>query len=303
MSYITKPDQTDDYYNATQNSIRRFLSTNKFDAIISTIHSVNYVLLRNLKELNLRNLVKYYIVITDPYLPISQGFDVHGANHYFVTTSIVKKHLEKKGISSKDISIVSYPLNDKFLKPITPHHFFSSADPYPTLLINSGSQGIFSYFNLFRKLCSYFDKLHFVFICGKNENLQNALINYIEKNDLRRRAVILGFINNMHEVMKAVDFILTKPGANTLFESISLQKPLIIDGINGFLFQEQGIVDFIKENPIGEIARTEDQLMASISKYIDKTNREKAIESIKKMEFSFSGSEDICDYILKGRGS
>jgi processive 1,2-diacylglycerol beta-glucosyltransferase len=67
--------------------------------------------------------------------------------------------------------------------------------------------------------------LQIVVVCGKNKKLYQRL----KALPLRQHhLVVLGFVENIHELMKVADVLISKPGGMTVAESLCCQLPLII---------------------------------------------------------------------------
>ncbi len=123
----------------------------------------------------------------------------------------------------------------------------------PVLLMNSGAQGSFHYLNIIKAIVPKY-RLNFqlIVICGKNKGLFRATQLYCHKNGIKN-IVVLPYINNMEELLYISDACITKAGANMVYECLLACMPLIIDSTEGLLYQEQGIVQFLKKYSIGYV--------------------------------------------------
>lgn len=300
LSYITRPDLTEDFYKGVKRSIIKFLEDNRFDIVISTIHTVNYAFLRILEEKNLKDKVSYFIVITDPYNPISIGFDCKGADHYFVHTQIVKDYLLKKGILENKIDVVGYPINEKFKQFVPEISIYKKLgiEKYKkTVLINSGSQGSYLYFDILKKIIDNNFKCQIIFICGKNTILFKQVSRYIQKYNLENFIKVYGFINFMPEVLYVSDFVISKAGANTVFECLYMQTPIIIEATQGLLFQEQGIKEFLKLYDIGAIANNIEEMILIFRNFMNDEILENKKMNMAHLKIT-DGKEKIINKIL-----
>ncbi len=256
LSYLTRPDLSEDFYRGVKGKLKKFIVKHAFDVIISTSHTINYAVIRMLKELSLEKKTRFYIVVTDPFVPISVGFDVKGADGYFYTNNSVKQYLAKN-IEEKYLYETAYPVHEKFLKAYTQDEVAGiykklKLDPQKkTLLINSGSRGGFHYKEYLKEAISRLADMQIIFGCGSNEALF-SLVNMIAGGE-HKNVIILKYIENMNDILKISDIVLTKPGANSFYECLYLRKPLLLDKMEGFLYQEKGAEDFIRENKVGII--------------------------------------------------
>lgn len=302
LSYLTRPDLSENFYSGVRDGIISFIKENNFDKIVSTSHTVNHAFIRALKELGLNGKTGFYIVITDPFVPISVGFDIEGATKYYCASSFVEHLLRKKGIDEKRIVQTAYPVNEKFLRRYSDNEIdkiyksFRFDRKKKVLLINSGSQGAFHYNGFLKSVLKNFSDLQVIFICGKNESLYTMALNSVE--DYEDRARVLGYVENIEDVIRISDIVLTKPGANTFFECIYMQKPLLIDGMNGFLFQEKGVLEFLKSIRAGMVIESYDGLLSALKETMEDKNYTKYKQTLENINVR-CGAEDIAEDILK----
>ncbi len=254
LSSMTRPDLSDVFYEGVKDKIVNFINENQqIECFISTSHTINHAFIRILNELKINK--PFYIVITDPYNPISVGFATPGATRYFCANEVVKEILLKNKIEDKLISVTGFPINPKFLKVESKEVLrkkFGLDQDKKIIMINSGSQGIFHYMQIFKTIyANYNSNLQYIFICGKNVHLYNMLKKFSEKNMLEDILHIYGFANNIEELIQVSDIVISKAGANSFYETLHLNVPIIIDGVNGFLYQERGVIQFVDEYKLG----------------------------------------------------
>ncbi len=105
------------------------------------------------------------------------------------------------------------------------------APEIPLVLISGGGEGlgmdavIASLLNLAPS-----KPLQLVFATGKNEDLRQRLENLQGQGRLHPhlKIVPLGFVQNMHDWMRAADLMVSKPGGSTLGEISALHLPLFV---------------------------------------------------------------------------
>lgn len=303
FTYLTKSDMSEDFYRGVKNYIIEFIETNDFDTIISVSHSINYSFIRILDELNLTEKINYFIVITDPFDPIAVGYATRGAKKYYCANETVEKILLKAGIEKERIKIQNYPVDPKYFditkkkEHILEELKFDSEKKI--ILINSGSQGIYYYFEILKKIINDFPNFQIIFLCGKNATLYKQSRKYIEKNNCISRVKIFSFIEEIQNYIYISDLVITKPGANSFYETLTLEKPILIDATNGLLFQENGVVEYINQYHVGEILTDINDLSVLVHKMIG--NKE-YIQTIKKMNLR-NGSLEIVRDIINERNN
>lgn len=143
---------------------------------------------------------------------------------YFVPSSEIKNRLVQKGIDPESVKVTGVPINKKFYvdKKI------SSNKKYKLLLVGGG-RGLFDIDETFMYWVDEFisnhkSTLEVTIVTGKNKKLY---YNLTQKKPLLNIKV-LGFVNDMFNLIKDFDLILTKPGGATLFEAIYSQTPPIV---------------------------------------------------------------------------
>ena len=78
---------------------------------------------------------------------------------------------------------------------------------------------------------------------------------------------VLGFVDNMHELLEASDFAITKAGPSTVFEHLVKGVPPILTHSAGL--QEKGNVDFCLKNKAGWLISNEKELQDLIDKILN----------------------------------
>ena len=124
----------------------------------------------------------------------------------------------------------------------------------------------FSY-DYLKKMLELKLEINMIFVCGKNERLKNR-VEYLIKNKGYRDVIILGYTNDVSNLMNISDLVITKPGALILTESLELKKPLLLIPGNGG--QENYNAKFVKKNGFGIYCKTPKSAMKTLKKLYDK---------------------------------
>ena len=129
----------------------------------------------------------------------------------------MKKELETHG--RYNVFATGIPIRQQFIKPteIAEHST-------PTVLIMGGGLGLGAFESTIRALEDVNFKLKIVVVTGINERLQNKLKALQSKHEL----VILGFVNNISQLMQSADLLISKPGALTLSEAFAVGLPILL---------------------------------------------------------------------------
>lgn len=242
-------------------------------AIISTTPVVNRNVIRVLDEEGLTEQIPFYVVVTDPFDPIAPGFADRGATRYFCPTDVVRSILERGGVAPDAIEVTGYAVSSRFLASrlltetgtIRTRLGFSPGKQ--TLLLNAGAAGAPHYLKFLEVAAGLSDRLQTVLLCGRNRFLLKEAERLIDRRGLTSLKA-LPFIDDVETLLAVADIVVTKPGASAFFECINAGRPMILDGVTGFLFQERGVIKFLEKHPVAvvldDVASLGEQLEAAL---------------------------------------
>lgn len=173
---------------------------------------------------------------------------------YFVPSSEIKNRFVQKGMSPDSIKVTGVPINKKF------HANEKSSIPNKyRLLILGGGRGLFDISEDFMYwiddfINNYKDYIEVTIVTGSNAKLYNNLTVEKPLSNIK----VLGYVNNMHDLVKDYDLMITKPGGATLFEAIHSQTPVIVKVPK--VGQEIENARFIIDKGVGVLYHDEDDL-------------------------------------------
>jgi len=133
-------------------------------------------------------------------------------------------------------------------------------DPHrPLVLLVGGSEGMGPVYRLSRKLARRQTPVQMVIVTGRNRKLCERLS--AERWPLP--VSVQGFVDNMHEWMRAANLLVTKAGPSTICEALVLGLPMVICG--ALPGQERPNVDYVVAAGAGVWAPTPEQVVAEVS--------------------------------------
>ncbi|RDY24715.1 galactosyldiacylglycerol synthase [Romboutsia maritimum] len=193
----------------------------KPDLIISTF-PLAAACVHNFKEKHTEIKIPNLTVITDVVDSLEWVYS--NTDMYFVASSEIKNRFVQKGINPDNIKVTGVPVNKNFYTTTK----VTNPDKYRLLLLGGG-RGLFDVDEDFMYwidefLENYKNIIDVTIVTGKNYKLYEHLT---EKKPLSNIKV-LGFVNDMHNLIKDYDLMITKPGGATLFEAILSQTPVIV---------------------------------------------------------------------------
>lgn len=240
----------------TEIKLRKIVRDFAPDAIIAT-HPFAVSIVGNLK-------VKKKITI--PFIQVVTDFRAHYAyvddnvDAYITASEHAKQDLIRRGISSAKVHPFGIPVKREFIKRL--NRIEEQKKPF-TLLIMGGSMGMKAMESVVESITMNKHSIFMNVVCGNNKSLQNLLAKKFEQQILNGKLEVLGFVNNIPDLMEKSDLIITKPGGLTSSEAINKTIPMLIPfAIPG---QEQENTDLLVESGMA----IEIKLLKDINHYVN----------------------------------
>ncbi len=268
--------QTDLMRSTTTGFLAQFIEENKITRIV-ILHFLLYrPVVSALKRLGKVDL-PLVTVVTDPFSlhPIWSFQQEHPMLVFSEKARLtLEKQLNKPRalFSKKDndppmLKIVEPIIDSRFSTPLSEAQNQQNrsdqgfATDKKLVLLAGGGDGLPRGLQVLRKLAASADDFQIAMVCGKNKaQFQKALA--IKEKYPHKNIKIYGFVRIMYELMNMADVVVAKGGPATIFEVLSLRKPLFIASY--FYGQEQGNVDFVVENGLGWYDSSATRLAQSI---------------------------------------
>lgn len=220
-------------------------------AVISVTPFINKYVARSIMQLPEK--IPFITLVTD-YSECMRGVWLVSGNQNVICPSkrIVRQAL-KRNISRHHIHRVSGMVVDPkfYLQGVADKNGYRNKlgleEHLFTALVTFGSHGTKDILQIAKNLCGSEIPLQVIFICGNNQKLQTKL------NDLPvdYHKVVLGFVSNMQEYMRAADFMVGKPGGLSISEAAVSGLPMIIKCNIFTLLQERYNAKWVEEHGIG----------------------------------------------------
>ena len=219
-------------------------------------------------------------------------------------TKEARRYLIRMGEPKSKIKVMSFPLNLKFFEKIDKTRkeilLELGLDPSrKTVLASAGGQGIGETDKYIKFLYENDYPLNIIAVCAKNEELIKDLNDMTKARPSKTGIAILGFVDNMHELLEASDFAFTKPGPSTVFEHLIKGIPPILTHHAGL--QEKGNLDFCVRNKVGWYVKDEDEFKKLIDRIMNTQLLQEYKENIKRNEYIKSLPQapfDLARYVV-----
>jgi processive 1,2-diacylglycerol beta-glucosyltransferase len=184
------------------------------------------------------------IVITDFHF---HAFWITRAFHwYFVAQEEDRIHMEGLGLPRERIHVTGIPVEPEFALPVDKDAVLRKhglQPGRPTLLLAAGTLGLSPAMAVVKRLLLLKREFQAIVLCGKNEELRKDMESLAAGREEQFK--VLGFTNDMPELMAAATLLLSKPGGLTTAEALSRGLPMVIlDPIGG---QEERNADVLLE--------------------------------------------------------
>lgn len=304
MLIHARSDKDNKFISQSQGAIIQYIESNKIDIVVSFAPFLNYALYNATKKISRK--VQLTTVFTDPFLPYMVGFDCPFFDYYYVSDESVKSDLISKGVDENRIFNYGFPVAESYFLKYSQDDISRIKDSFglenqrKTIICNCGAEGNPLFLKYVNPILSLHEYIQCVFICGKNRFLYSS-VKKIISNSIHNNIILTGFIDNMPDLLKISDLMITKPGANIVFESLHSNVPLFIDITSGVLYQERGIVNFIESKNLGFINRFSSQNLYHLSKIIAESmlldNYKTNIENLQLVDSAMMISNHIVSLI------
>lgn len=179
-----------------------------------------------------------------PLVGVVTDFDAHqlwaysGLDAFCVPTSDVAEMLIDQGIKPNTVHVTGIPIRAAFYEAAQLHQRESG-----TVLIMGGGLGIGALKDALWRLTQVDAIERFIVVTGHNMTLYDEVEDMRE--DLRVPLELYGYTNDIPRLMSRASLIVTKPGALTCTEAMTMQLPMVlVDAIPG---QEEANAQYMEE--------------------------------------------------------
>jgi len=274
-------------------------SNTKDFARLLTAKNADYIISTHFLASEIAARLKNKKIINSTVITVITDFGVHpfwltkGTDRYIVASPFTKKLLIKEGIEENNIKCFGIPVDLKFSKSfdrVDLRQRLGIAEDEFTLLVMTGSFGIGPIEKIVRILAG---KIRILAVCANNKRLFDSLGS---KNYPGLK--VLGFVDNVEELMAASDVMITKPGGLSISELLCMElAPVFICAIPG---QEAANALALKEEGIGVSASCAKEASDIVLKYKGNPEMLKHIKQKIGLLRKPSAAKELVDAVCKG---
>jgi processive 1,2-diacylglycerol beta-glucosyltransferase len=189
------------------------------------------------------------VVLTD--------YDIHtmwiqpGVDQYFVATEEMEYALRAKGVGDATVSATGIPVMPVFARTRDADKGalrtrLGLRPDLPVVIVAASGFGAVKADETLAMLARAIDCVQFLAIAGRSAELGSQSERVAQSHP--GTVVPYGFVENMHELMAAADFMVTKSGGLTSSECLAMGLPMVI--VNPIPGQEERNADFLLESGV-----------------------------------------------------
>ena len=222
---------------------RDLLAAEPWDVVVNT-HFLPAELIASL-----RNRRKTVV----PQMTVTTDFETHRlwvnppTDHYTTATAEGAAYLHHWGVGTGAVTVTGIPIHPAFTRPVdrvaTLAKHGLADDGRPVVLQLAGGFGVGPIGKLYGQVLALGTPVQVVAVTGRNAKARAELAAVPVPP--RHRAVVLGFTDEMHELMGVADLVMSKPGGLTTSEALASGAAMVI--VNPIPGQEARNSDYLLE--------------------------------------------------------
>lgn len=185
-------------------------------------------------------------------------------DRYLVATNEMKEWFIEKGIHKNKIYVTGIPVRKEFSvrkenKDIKREYNIKENEF--VILMMGGGMGILPKEQELYEWLNQLQGVKTIVITGNNKNKYNELVQNLDLKNV----IVKGFVNEVAELMKHADLLITKAGGISIFEAIHAELPMIV--YEPVLGQEIENGKFIETSRIGKVVKDSKELREKINEF------------------------------------
>ncbi|HTY59222.1 MAG TPA: glycosyltransferase [Bacteroidota bacterium] len=243
-------------------------------------------------------------IVTDPYTAHPLWF-LRSGQAMVAFSEKVKESAVRLGVSSETVHVFPFILDPKFSRsearsdagPLKAE--FGFRHDQRVILLLGGGDGMPRGFRIAKEILNNLPGFGVVLVCGKDKSLfrkAGRLASSTGGRDLK----VFAYVENVPDLLKLSDAVITKGGASTVMEIIALGKTPII---TSYIWeQEKGNVEFIVNDSRGIYEKRIRMLPAVLSGIFEDAPPYRRIRERNRDSMIESGTPAVAEFIMRFAG-
>ena len=241
------------------------------DVIVSVHPLLNHAALRARADAGMQ-AVPIVTVITD-LGRVHEGWLLPEADLTVVPAREVYQRAIERGVPPERLRLLGHPIHPRFEDvsgtKAEIRKKLSLPETGTIALLMAGGEGGGKLLPTTMGLAKSGLDFHLVVVTGRNAALKQKLEELAPS--LPVSLTVLGFRNDVPELMRAADLLVTKAGPGTIAEASVAEVPVVVyDYVPG---QERGNLDYVRTNGIGVVALTTAEVVQSVRRIVHSQER------------------------------
>lgn len=252
-----------------------------------------------LRRLNLA--VPTITIVTDPYTAHPLWF-LRKEQTMVVFSDRVKETATKAGIPAGRIHVFPFILGSGFSQSGSVRNISGSKTglgfrpDQRVVLLLGGSDGMPRGYRIVKRLMSMLPDVGIILVCGRNKSLFRRT-DRLTRRPGGKNLRVIGFADNVPELVRVSDAVLTKGGASTVMEIIALGKTPVI---TTYIWeQEKGNVEFVVNEGRGIYEKRISRLPEILSGIFNDAPPYRRIRETNQNIRIQSGTPAVAEFIMK----
>src|SRR3989440_3082490 len=251
--------------------------------IVVSVHPLTqHIFGRVLRELELADRIQLVTVVTDPYYGFWEGWACDDVTLYLVASDEARRQLIDSGIAPERIKISGMPVHPNFsFRGDDAARIARTAlglDPEKfTVFLNAGWEGGGNIPYIFSELVRGELDVQAIFLAGKNEILKNEAEAMAA--DAKFPIKVIGYSDEVEQLMRAANVMISKLGGLTTFEALSCRLPIIADVITEPMPQEAGTVNLIAKSGAAVMLQRASDIVPVVHRMIEDSKHYAALRA------------------------
>ncbi|MFJ5963078.1 diglucosyl diacylglycerol synthase [Bacillus sp. NPDC093026] len=218
-------------------------------------------------------------------------------DRYYVATDYVKQKLVEIGTHPSDVKVTGIPIRPQFEEDVPKSMIYKKyglSSSKKVLLIMAGAHGVLK--NV-KELCEALllnSEVQIVVVCGKNAALKHSLSDLEQAHPDQLKA--FGYVEQIDELFRVTDCMITKPGGITLTEATAIGVPVILyKPVPG---QEKENALFFEDHGAAIVINRHEDILESVSHLLqDEETLETMKQNMKKLHLKKSSQTILKDIV------
>src|SRR5579884_1622099 len=251
--------------------LRDVFTQYKPDVIVSVHPLLNHAALRARADAGMQK-IPIVTVITD-LGRVHEGWLLPEADLTVVPAREVYQRAIERGVPPERLRLLGHPIHPRFEDVSATKAEIRKKLALPqdatVALLMAGGEGGGKLLPTTLGLAKAGLDFHLVVVTGRNAALKQKLEEIAPS--LPTPMTVLGFRNDVPELMRAADLLVTKAGPGTIAEASVAEVPVVVyDYIPG---QERGNLDYVRTNGIGVVALSTTEVVRSVTRIVHSQER------------------------------